>query len=78
MAVLQSKGDLQVGQDFVGLSIIDSRFECRIEALTDLQGVAAIIPSISGRAWITETRQLLLDPSDPWPGGYRIADTWPG
>ncbi len=78
MAVLYARGDLQLGEDFVGLSIIDSRFECRIEGLTDLHGVAAIIPSISGRAWITEIRQLHLDPSDPWPGGYRIADTWPG
>jgi proline racemase len=59
-------------------SIIDSRFNCRIEQATDLAGTPAIIPSISGRAWITETKQLMLDPSDPWPEGYRVGDTWPG
>ncbi len=31
----------------------------------------------AGRAWITGTRQLMLDPTDPWPEGYRIGDTWP-
>ena len=36
----------------------------------------AILPEISGRAWITGTHQHMLDPSDPWPGGYRISDTW--
>jgi proline racemase len=34
-------------------------------------------PVISGRAWITGTRQEMLDPSDPWPAGYRLSDTWP-
>lgn len=77
MAVLHARGDLQVGEPFTGISIIGSRFDCRIEALVDLAGVPAIIPSISGRAWITDTRQLLLDPADPWPGGYRVGDTWP-
>ncbi len=37
----------------------------------------AIIPSVTGRAWITGTHQYLLDPADPWPEGYRINDTWP-
>src|SRR5690554_4340704 len=78
MAVLHAKGELAVGEAFVGISIIDSRFDCRIEKLTDLGGKPAIIPSISGRGWITETKQLMLDPSDPWPEGYRVGDTWPG
>lgn len=77
MAVLHARGALGVGEAFSGISIIGSRFDCRIEAVTDLVGIPAIIPSISGRGWITETRQLLLDPADPWPGGYRVGDTWP-
>ncbi|MGD1886556.1 MAG: proline racemase family protein [Cohaesibacteraceae bacterium] len=78
MAVLHAKGTLNIGEPYVGVSIIGSRFDCRIEAQTNLRDTAAIIPSISGRAWITETKQLLLDPSDPWPEGYRVGDTWPG
>jgi proline racemase len=42
-----------------------------------LGGKAAIVPTVSGRAWITGTHQLMLDPDDPWPSGYRVADTWP-
>ena len=37
----------------------------------------AIIPTITGRAWITGQSTLMLDPDDPWPDGYKIADTWP-
>jgi len=77
MAVLQARGLLDVGEQFVGRSIIGSQFFCRLEALTDLAGKPAIIPSITGRAWITGTRQELLDPADPWPAGYRLSDTWP-
>ncbi|QEY61122.1 hypothetical protein FXN65_03335 [Metapseudomonas lalkuanensis] len=77
MAVLHAKGQLELGEAFIGRSIIGSQFHCRIEALTEVAGRAAIIPSISGRAWITGTHQHLLDPGDPWPGGYRLSDTWP-
>lgn len=77
MAVLHARGELAVGEPFVGLSIIGSRFDCRIEAVTELDGRPAILPSVAGRAWITEIRQLLLDPADPWPRGYRVGDTWP-
>ncbi|WDR02678.1 proline racemase family protein [Devosia algicola] len=77
MAVLQARGLMAVGDEFVGRSIIGSEFFCRLEALTDLAGKPAIIPSISGRAWITGTRQEMLDPADPWPSGYRLSDTWP-
>lgn len=61
MAVLHARGMLEVAQQYVGLSIIDSRFDCRIEKLTEIGGVAAVIPSISGRAWITGTHQHMLD-----------------
>ena len=36
----------------------------------------AILPEISGRGWITGIHQHMLDPSDPWPEGYRVSDTW--
>ncbi|SDG40866.1 MULTISPECIES: trans-3-hydroxy-L-proline dehydratase [Thalassobaculum] len=78
MAVLHAKGQLAVGQRFTGTSLIDSRFDCRIESVEDRGGRAWITPSLEGRAWLTDTRQILLDPSDPWPAGYRLSDTWPG
>lgn len=77
LAVLHARGVLGVGGQMIGRSIIGSRFDCRIEAETSVGGRPAIIPSIAGTAWITGTHQHMLDPSDPWPGGYRLSDTWP-
>lgn len=77
MAVLQAKGEMQVGEALIGRSIIDSRFDCSIVRQTRVGEKNAIIPSIRGRAWITGTHQIMLDPDDPWPGGYRLSDTWP-
>jgi proline racemase len=77
MAVLRARGEMQVGDRYLARSIIGSEFLGRIEADTTLGGKPAIIPSISGRAWITGTRTEMLDPSDPWQGGYRLSDTWP-
>ena len=77
MAVLHAKGLLEEGRRYVGRSIIETRFDCRIVGQTRVAGRPAIIPEISGRAWITGTQQLMLDPDDPFPEGYRIADTWP-
>ena len=77
MAVLHAKGQLAVGAPYLARSIIGSRFDCHIEAVTEIAGRPAIIPSIGGRAWITGLQQHMLDPDDPWPQGYRIADTWP-
>lgn len=77
MAVLHARGQLAVGEPFVGLSIIGSRFDCMIESLTQVGTAAAVVPRITGSAWVTETRQLMLDPADPYPAGYRLSDTWP-
>jgi proline racemase len=78
MAVLHARGDLAVGEPFHGLSLIGSEFHCRIAGETRLAGRPAILPEISGRAWLTGRREVLVDPDDPWPEGYRLSDTWPG
>jgi len=77
MAVLHAKGLMHTGEQLIGRSIIDSRFDCSIVSETRVGNKAAILPSIRGRAWITGTHQIMLDPDDPWPEGYRVADTWP-
>lgn len=76
MAVLQARGQMAVGDRLVATSILGSRFEGRILGTTEVSGQAAIRPEISGRGWITGVHQHLLDPDDPWPGGYRLSDTW--
>lgn len=77
MAVLHAQGRMKIGQRYRAKSIIGSEFECAIQSETLIGKKHAIVPTISGRAWITGTHQLMLDPSDPWPHGYRLADTWP-
>jgi proline racemase len=77
MALLHHQGLLQVGDHYIGESIIGSRFHCTIDSLTKVGERQAIYPLISGQAWITGTHQHMLDPTDPWPEGYRVADTWP-
>ena len=66
-----------LGDAYVARSIIGSEFQCRIESEVSVGDKAGVIPSVTGRAWITGTHQHLLDPGDPWPEGYRLADTWP-
>jgi proline racemase len=77
LAVMHAKGEIDVGQGFVSRSVIDSRFDGRIESVTVLKdGTPAILPTISGRAWITGIHNYILHPEDPWPQGYTLSDTW--
>jgi proline racemase len=78
MAVMIAKGQMDADDRLVARSIIGSEFTGRIREVLLLGGIPAILPTVTGTAWITGTHQLMLDPSDPWPEGYRISDTWPG
>ncbi|CUX50693.1 trans-3-hydroxy-L-proline dehydratase [Agrobacterium genomosp. 13] len=77
MAVLHAKGLMKVGDRFVGTSLLDSEFHCSIDEESEINGVPAIRPILSGRAWIIGTKQLMVDPADPFQSGYRVSDTWP-
>jgi len=77
LAVLHARGQARVGDTLLARSIIGSEFLGRIESETRVGDRPAIRPSISGRAWITGRSELWSDPSDPWPHGYRVGDTWP-
>ena len=77
MALLHASGEMKVGDTFTAKSILDSEFDGRIADTVMVGDKPAIIPEISGRAWITGTHQHMLDPDDPWPEGYRLSDTWP-
>ena len=76
MALLAAKGQMQIGQTYEAISIIGSHFTGRIVTEARVGDIQAIVPEVSGRAWITGTHQHMLDPDDPWPGGYRLSDTW--
>jgi proline racemase len=74
MAVLHARGQMRVGDSMTHESLIGSRFEGSIVAETTLGDRMAIVPRISGRGWITGLFTYLVDPSDPWPGGFQLAD----
>lgn len=77
MAVMAAKGEMQVGDRYVARSLIGTEFQCAIEGEAMVGDRKAILPSVTGRAWITGRREEMLDPSDPFPTGYRLSDTWP-
>jgi len=76
MALLQAQGLMQVGDTLQMRSVIDSQFVGQIESATTVGDLPAIVPLISGTAWRTGRFTFELDPSDPWPLGYRVTDTW--
>jgi proline racemase len=77
MALLHAQGLMTDKESLIATSIIGSVFQGRIAGQTQIGPLPAILPEISGRAWITGTHQHMLDPDDPWPQGYRLSDTWP-
>jgi proline racemase len=71
MAQLHTRGELPLGEDFVNESFIGTRFIGRlVEETTLTDGQVAVVPTITGRAWITGMAQYLLDPEDPFPAGF--------
>jgi proline racemase len=78
MAQLYARGELDLHTDFVNESIIGSTFLGRLVDRVELPAadggpaIAAVVPTITGRAWITGTAQYLLDPTDPFPAGFML------
>jgi proline racemase len=72
LAQLYARGELDVGDEFVNESFIGTRFVGRLVERAEVGGVAAVVPEITGRAWITGTAQYLVDPEDPFPHGFQL------
>jgi proline racemase len=76
LAVMAERGQVDVGQTLTSRSIIDSEFQVEILEQQTYAGRPAILPSISGRGWIHGMHQIGVDPTDPYPQGYMVADCW--
>jgi proline racemase len=76
MTALYARGQLELGEDFVHRSIIGSEFIGRLSALTTVGGFPAVLPTISGRGFVTGRGQWLLDDHDIFPTGYTVGDIW--
>ncbi|MFI0904656.1 proline racemase family protein [Streptomyces sioyaensis] len=72
MAQLHARGELFLGQDFVNESFIGTEFTGRLVGRTTVGGRPAVVPTVTGRAWVTGTAQYFLDPADPFPAGFLL------
>jgi proline racemase len=78
IAALHTRGLMRVGDAMTHASVIGSTFVGRIVREVVVAGRPAVVPAIRGTAWITGVTRVLVDPTDPFPEGYLLSDTWPG
>jgi proline racemase len=76
MAALYAKGRLGLGEDFVHESIMGTTFTGRLLRQTTVGPFQAVVPTITGQAWIYGLSQYVVDPTDPFPEGFRVGDLW--
>lgn len=76
LAAMHARGQIAAGDTFVHESVIGSRFLGTVDEVASVGPYPAVVPSITGQAWITELCQVGYDPSDPFPTGYTLSDTW--
>ncbi|HLB62596.1 MAG TPA: proline racemase family protein [Actinomycetota bacterium] len=76
MAVLHAKGELGMDADFVHEGILGTRFVGRLVEETTVGDFPAVVPTLSGQAWITGSAEYVLDETDPFPEGFTLGDIW--
>ena len=76
LATLYARGKAKVGDIIKSRSIIGSEFEVSLQALTEVAGRPAVIPTITGRGFTFGMSQVALDPFDPHPSGFALTDVW--
>jgi len=78
IAALHARGQMGVGDSMTHASVIGSTFDGRIVREVEVAGRTGVVPAIRGSAWITGVTRVVVDPTDPFPEGYLLSDTWPG
>lgn len=76
LATLHARGELATGTPMIHESLIGTRFVAEVVQEVDIAGRPAVVPQLTGQAWIFGTQELALDPSDPFPLGFTLTDTW--
>jgi proline racemase len=76
MAALYAKGQLGLEQDFRHEGILGTVFTGRLMHETQVGPYRAVVPTITGSAWITGMATYGVDPEDPFPNGFRVGDIW--
>jgi proline racemase len=76
MATLYARGQLGLNQDFCHEGILGTLFTGRLIEETSVGPYRAVVPTLSGTAWITGLAQYVVDPDDPFPNGFTVGDIW--
>ncbi|MBW2154628.1 MAG: proline racemase family protein [Deltaproteobacteria bacterium] len=76
MAAMHAKGKLALNQDFHHEGILGTIFTGRLIRETRVGQYRAVVPTLSGQAWITGFAQYVVDPEDPFPNGFTVGDIW--
>jgi proline racemase len=76
MATLHARGKLGLDEDFHHEGILGTIFTGRLLGETSVGPYRAVVPTISGRAWITGFCNYVLEPDDPFPEGFTVGDIW--
>ncbi|HZS86076.1 MAG TPA: proline racemase family protein [Chloroflexota bacterium] len=76
MATLHARGQLGLNEEFRHEGILGTVFTGRLIEETTVGPYPAVVPTISGQAWITGVSSYTLDPSDPFPDGFTVGDLW--
>jgi proline racemase len=76
MATLHAKGQLGLNQPFVHEGILGTTFTGRLVEATQVGPHRAVVPTLTGTAWITGEARYGVDPEDPFPNGFTVGDIW--
>ena len=76
LAQLTARGELKVGEKLFHDSITGTHFIADVVRKTKVGRYDAVVPRVSGRAWISGLFEFGHDPSDPFPEGFTLPDTW--
>lgn len=76
LAALVARGELGPGDALIHESLIGTRFTAEVAATTEVGGIPAVVPRLTGRGWIFARHEFGCDPSDPFPEGFTLPDTW--
>jgi proline racemase len=76
MATLHARRRLAIGEDFRHEGVLGTVFTGRLLEETRIGDRPAVVPQITGQAWITGIADYVLDPTDPFPDGFTIGDIW--
>ena len=76
MAVRKARGEVKTGDTVMAHSIIGSTFEVTLLGETRVANRPATLSRVAGRGWVHGMHTIGLDPSDPYPHGFLLTDTW--